>query len=93
MCVNVCKCVSDPDAVVMLPVALTGVSAPLIKETMHWQVASLPTLVIGPLLPTLSPRKSPISAFSFLFFSLPRSLLLSLVLRNVPVGRQKCKTL
>lgn len=55
MCVNVCKCASDPDAVVMLPVSLTGVSAPLIKETMHWQVASLPTLVIGPLLPTLSP--------------------------------------
>lgn len=55
VCENVCKCVSDPDAVAMLPVALTGVSAPLIKETTHWQVASLPTLVIGPLLPTLSP--------------------------------------
>lgn len=52
---NVCKCASDPDAVVMLPVALTGVSAPLIKEMMRWQVASRPTLVIGPLLPTLSP--------------------------------------
>lgn len=65
--VDVCKSVSDPDATAMLPVALTSVSAPLIKETMRWQVASLPTLVIGPFLPTLSPpTKSPISAFSFL---------------------------
>lgn len=55
ICENVRKCASDPDGAVMLPVALTGVSVPLIKETMRWQVASLPTLVIGPLLPTLSP--------------------------------------
>lgn len=50
-------CASDPDATVMLPVALTGVGAPLIKETTRWQVASLPTLVIGPFLPTRSPHK------------------------------------
>lgn len=79
-------CASDPDATVMLPVALTGVGAPLIKETTRWQVASLPTLVIGPFLPTLSPHKI---THLCLFFSLPRPLLL----RNVPVGRQKRKTL
>lgn len=37
---NVRKCASDPDAMVMLPAALTSVSAPLIKETMRWQVAA-----------------------------------------------------
>lgn len=100
MVVDVCKCVSDPDAMVMLPVALTSVSAPLIKETMRWQVASLPTLVIGPFLPT--PSLSPsLSLFPhkithlclFFSFSRPCSLLLSLFLRNVPVGRQGRKTL
>lgn len=76
--VRVCKCVSDPDAMVMLPAALTSVSAPLIKETMCWQVASLPTLVIGPFFPLSPPTKSPISAFSFLFFCLVPSSYLSL---------------
>lgn len=73
MVVDVCKCVSDPDVMVMVPVAMTSVGAPLIKETMRWQVASLPTLVIGPFLPTLSlslslpPQNHPSLPFLFLF--------------------------
>lgn len=51
----------------MPSVSLTGVSALLIKETMHWQVAPLPTLVIGPLRPNLSPKKI---THLILFFSL-----------------------
>lgn len=72
MCICVCKCASDPDAVVMPSVSLTGVSALLIKETMHWQVAPLPTLVIGPLRPNLSPKKIThlILFFSFLYYVL-----------------------
>lgn len=77
VCANVCKCVSDPDAMVMLPVALTGVSAPLIKETMCWQVASLPTLVIGPFLPTLSPYKITHLCLFFSFLCLVPSSYLS----------------
>lgn len=65
---NVCTRVSDPDAVAMLPAALTNAGAPLIKEMMRWQVATLPTLVIGPFLPTLSPHKIP---HLCLFFSFP----------------------
>lgn len=92
MAVEVCTRVSDPDAAAMLPVALTNAGAPLIKEMMRWQVASLPTLVIGPFLPTLSPHK--ITHLCLFFsFPLPCSLLPSPVLRNVPVGRQKRKTL
>lgn len=75
--VDVCKSVSDPDAMVMLPVALTSVSAPLIKETMRWQVASLPTLVIGPFLPTLSPHKITHLCLFFSFLCLVPSSYLS----------------
>ena len=60
----------------MSSAALTGVRAPLIKETMHWQVASVATLVIGPLLstpPHHQPGNSPISSFSLLFWALFRS--------------------
>lgn len=87
VCARACECGSDPDAAPMSSVALTGVRAPLIKETMHWQVASLPTLVIGPLLSTPPPQN-----FTHLILFSPFlglvSLLLSLILRNVPVGRQ-----
>lgn len=70
-------CASDPDATVMLPVALTGVGAPLIKETTRWQVASLPTLVIGPFLPTLSPYKITHLCLFFSFLCLVPSSYLS----------------
>lgn len=70
VCARARACGSDPDAAPMSSVALTGVRAPLIKETMHWQVASLPTLVIGPLLSTLSPLETHPS-HPFLSFSGP----------------------
>lgn len=91
--VCVCVCGSDPDAAPMSSVALTGVRAPLIKEPMLWQVASLPALVIGPLLPLLSPRWKLTHLILRSPFLGRVSLLLSLILRNVPVGRQKRTTL
>lgn len=74
VCTWECACETDPNVVEMLPVALTGVRAPLIKETMLWQVASLPTLVIGPLLPSPSPETHPSLPFLSLVPSSDRSL-------------------